>query len=557
MSRPDNSQADSLDRAFLSTEFDVICIGGGLGGLAAAVRASDLGMSVLVLERADFVGGGAAYSGGLCWVPGRSDHEPPDSVEAADAYLDYVQGARDCDEELRRAVLESARDAVDYFTDAGIPLEVVPGNPDVYYPHAPGSTATGRMLECAVGGESLGLWRQQLLPSPHYRIGLRHSEFFDDSRAQAETAELLSARQAEDFLTMGSGLAGAFVRAALIERSVACLTGHRVIGLVSRQGRVAGVTAEGVDGQVTFTARRGVLIAAGGYGWSPDAADLEGLPDFVEAGPPSISGDNVTLAESVGAGIVRGGGPQFSMGAYLEGEERHPGSDEPLCVQLFDVMGMPHNLIVNRRGQRFGNESYYVGINEALKRWDALGRHWENFPCYLILDDRFRQSYRLGNLAPGLPYPDDIVRAQTLEELATLVGIDDTALAETLDRFNQYADRGEDPDFGRGSLHFIRRRYGDQSHRPNANLGALREPPFYAIALRLLGTGMCTFGLQTDSQGQVLRRDGSAVAGLYATGNAVATTEFRGYVTGYANTRNMTMAYQAANAMMAEDPSER
>lgn len=556
MPRPDRGDADATDRDLSSTVFDVICIGGGLGGLAAGMRASDLGLSVLVLERADFVGGGAAYSGGLCWVPGRSDDEPADSVEAADAYLGYVQGARESDEGLRRAVLESARDAVDYFTSAGIPLEVVPGNPDVYYPHAPGSTASGRMLECAVAGRTLGEWRKRLLPSPHYRIGLRHSEFFDGSRDQAETAEMLAGRQAEDFLTMGSGLAGAFVRAALVERSVVCLPGHRVTELVSREGRVSGVIAEGPSGRVAYTARRGVLIAAGGYGWSPEAADLEGLPDFVEAGPPSISGDNVTLAESVGAGIVRGSGPQFSMGAHLPGEDRHPGSDDPLCVQLFDVMGMPHNLVVNQRGQRFGNESYYVGINEALKRWDAVDKRWENFPCYLILDDRFRQTYRLGNLAPGLPYPDGIVRADTPEALAALIGVDSPALAETIERFNQYADRGEDPDFGRGSLHFIRRRYGDQSHQPNANLGALREPPFYAISLRLLGTGMCTFGLQTDSHGRVLRRDGSAVAGLYATGNAVATTEFRGYVTGYANTRNMTMAYQAANAIMAERPSE-
>jgi 3-oxosteroid 1-dehydrogenase len=59
---------------------------------------------------------------------------------------------------------------------------------------------------------------------------------------------------------------------------------------------------------------------------------------------------------------------------------------------------------------------------------------------------------------------------------------------------------------------------------------------------------MCTFGISTDEEGRVLRRDGTSVPGLFATGNAAATSEFRGYVTGYANSRNFAMAYAAMNA---------
>lgn len=532
-------------------EFDVVCVGGGLGGLAAALSAQAHGLSALVLEKSSYVGGGAAYSGGLCWAPGLDGTVPPDTLAAGCEYLEYVQGDRESDQPLRQSMLRSIRDAVRFYRDAGVPLQVVPGNPDVYHPQAPGSTASGRMLECAVEGDSLGMWRARLMPSPHYRIGLRHSEMFDATSTSDQTAALLSARQAADMLTMGAGLAGAFVRASLVDGTASCLTEQRVTRLVTEAGRVVGVATEGPGGTARYGARRGVVLATGGYGWSPAAADLEGLPDFAEASPPSISGDHLLLAESVGAGMVRGGGPQFSMGAQIDVAATHPGTEEVLFQQLFDVMGLPHTLVVNRSGLRFGDESYYVGINEALRRWDAVQKRWENFPCYLVVDDRFRRSYRLGSLEPGAPYPTHIARAADLRGLAAALGIDGEALAQTVEVFNHSAERGEDPAFGRGSLPFVRRRYGDPTHAPNANLGPVSEPPFYGLPLRLLGTGMCTFGLRTDADGRVLRRDGSAVAGLHATGNAVATTEFRGYVTGYANSRNLAMAHQSVRALLA------
>jgi hypothetical protein len=413
------------------------------------------------------------------------------------------------------------------------------------------------MLECAVEGARLQQLRSRLSPCPHYRIGLRHRELFDGTRPRRQIETLFVERQRDDFLTMGAGLAAAFVRAALLGHDVDWIVGHRVERLVERSGRVSGVRVVDTDGgpgerESEFVARRGVLLATGGYGWADFAADLEGLPDFVEAGPPSIRGDHLHLAEAVGATVVRGGGPQFSMGAQIQSADVHSGTRTPLYSQLFDVMGLPHTLVVNRAGRRFGDESYYVGINSALARWEPAGRRWENFPCYLVVDERFRKTYRLATLPAGADYPESIARADTLEALADLIGIDGKALVDTVTEFNANAVLGIDPAFGRGSKAFVRRRYGDPKHQPNPNLGPVAEPPFHALALRLLGTGMCTFGLRTDADARVLRRDGTPVPGLFATGNAVATTEFRGYVTGYANTRNITMAYRAGCAVSAD-----
>lgn len=535
--------------------YDVICIGAGLGGLAAAVRARALGLSVLLLEASPFIGGGAAYSGGLCWIPGLSEG---DSIEAGAAYLAYAEGEHGfADEDLRLGVLAAIRDAARFYGGAGIPLDVVPGNPDVFYPQAPGSVAAGRMFEAALAGEALGDWRARLMPSPHYRIGLTHHEFYGPDLDATQQAALLEKRRAEDFLTFGPGLTGAFARAALADGNVPCLTGHRVRCLLADGGRVTGVEAEVKAGTgtgagtgsetVRFTARRAVLIATGGYGWADDAADLEGLPDFVDAGPPSIAGDHLALATALGAAMVRGNGPQFCLGATVDDRQLHPGTDRVLCRQLFDVLGMPHTLVVNRDGRRFGDESYYVGINEALRAWDPLGKRWSNFPCFLIFDEQYRRKYAATGLGPGDGYLDHVTRADSLAALAAKIGVDGR-LDSTVARFNDNALRGEDPDFSRGASAFVRRRYGDRAHLPNANLGPVSEPPFYALPLRLLGTGMCTFGLSTDADARVLRRDGSAVEGLFATGNAVATTEFRNYVTGYANSRNFAMAWAAMNA---------
>lgn len=530
----------------LEHEVDVVIVGGGLGGLAGAVSAASAGLSVVILEKSRWIGGGAAYSGGLCWIPGLEG----DSLTAAHDYIRYAQGERSFDEGLLEGVLWAMADAAVHYRVCGVGLEVVPDNPDVYYPQAPGSVSSGRMWECVQEGGDLGLWRRAILPTPHYRIGMRHSELFQAGLTDEKRETLFAERGQQDLLTMGPGLAGSFAHAALVRFGVPCVTETEVLSLVMDNHRVAGVHAKDPRGVVEWRARRGVLLATGGYGWSSDARDLEGMPDLVEAGPPSITGDHLRLAGSVGAAIARAGDPQFSMGARILETDKHPGTDVPLHLQMFDVMGKPHSLVVNRHGDRFGDESYYVGINEAVRAWDAIAKEWTNFPCYLIIDDQFRTKYALGSVPAGQEYPSSIVRADSLEELAEILGVPPRSLCDTVSRFNAFAAQGHDADFGRGGSAFIRRRYGDADHAPNANLGEVEKPPFYGIPLRPLGFGICSLGLVTDRGGRVQRRDGEAIEGLYATGNAVATTEFRGYVTGYANSRNMAMAHASVQSMI-------
>lgn len=534
----------------MSADYDVICIGGGLGGLAAAVRAHDLGARVLVLERSDLVGGVAAYSGGFCWV-GANHLDPAgtDTLEATEEYLDHVQGpGRPVDRAARRAYLEAAVEATRWFTDAGVPLTLIRSAADLYEPCA-GSTEQGRLIECAVPGADLGKWRPRLRPSVYYRTGVTRDEIYHDLAGDVGARLALAAeREAVDLLTHGLGLAAGFVREALVRRGVECRLEHRVTHLLTTGDRVTGVVVDGPDGPVEFYASRGVLIAVGGYGNSPDAAELEDVPELIEAAPPVVTGDGLTLAQAVGATVVRGADPFVVLGARFE-ERIHPGSKEPLYSQLLENLGFPHSIIVNRDGRRFGDESYYGALIRGLRTFDPRRKDWTNFPCWLVFDETFRLSYPLGPYSPAAHYPDTVLRFDSLDELAAATGIDADGLVDTVARFNDFADRGEDLDFARGSLPFARKAYGDPRYA-NPNLGPLLTAPFHAVPLHVLGVGLCSLGLAIDGSAQVLRRDGSAIAGLYATGNAAATRELKGYVTGLANARNYTYAYCAVNDML-------
>lgn len=543
--RGDGSRAEAA-----VAEYDVVCVGGGLGGLAAAVRAHDLGARVLVLERSDLIGGVAAYSGGFCWVGANHlDPAATDTLDATEDYLDHVQGeGRPVDRRLRRDYLESAVEATRYFVEAGVPLSLIRDAADLYAP-CDGSTTQGRLLECAVSGAELQGWRHRLRPSVYYRTGVTRDEIYHVLAGDVAARLALAAeRQEQDLLTHGVGLVGGFAREALVRRGVECRLEHRVTALRRCGDRVTGVVAEGPDGTVEVSAARGVLIAVGGYGNSTDAAELEDVPELIEASPPVVTGDGLTLGQSVGATVVRGADPFVVLGAHFE-QQTHPGTDEPLFTQLLENLGFPHSIIVNRDGRRFGDESYYGALIRGLRTFDSRRKAWANFPCWLVFDESFHQSYPLGPYPPTVGYPPQVLSFDTLTELAVAMGIDEDGLAQTVEQFNRFAADGADAEFGRGSLPFARQAYGDPRY-PNPNLGSVVTAPFHALPLHVLGVGLCSLGLAIDSDARVLRRDGSAIEGLYATGNAAATRELKGYVTGLANARNYTYAYCAVNAML-------
>ena len=529
-------------------ECDLLCIGGGLGGLAAALRAADAGLEALIVEKSPLIGGVAAYSGGVVWVGNNHLQRSAgleDSATDATRYLRWV--ARDAgafDEDLLATFVRRAPEAVEYFSGLGVAFQST-GLGDQYHPDAPGSVPGGRILEVTVDGDALGPWRDRCRSSPHFRLlGLTHDEVRragGDLVAGDVLAELHRQRREGNFWTWGPGLSAAFAAAALVQRGVPILLEARCVELVRSRDRVSGAVVEVGGERWEVRARRGVLIATGSYGNAPYAADLEGLPEVFEASPPVLDGDALALVEPTGAARARAG-QAFTIFGYESPTEHHPGTDRPLHRELSRALGLPHAIVVNRTGRRFGDESFYGFLLQAVKQRDAGGQ-FPNYPCYLIGDNRYRTRYRLGDAAD---WPAGLAQAPQLADLAVSLGIDPGGLITEVAAFNDAADEGNDPAFGRGTLAYSRLRAGDPNQSPNPNLGSLREPPFWGLPLKLLGTGIYSTGLRINGNAQVLREDRRPIDGLYATGNAAAYTEQPAYVGGLANARAFTYAYLAA-----------
>ena len=142
-------------------------------------------------------------------------------------------------------------------------------------------------------------------------------------------------------------------------------------------------------------------------------------------------------------------------------------------------------------------------------------------------------------------------RADTPRALGALLGVDGARLEATVQRFNEFARRGEDPDFGRGTAAWSATYAGDLTHQPNANLGPVERGPFYGV--RLVPSGISSTGVLTTGQGQVVHVRGHAIPGLYASGNAAAYADYGvGYQAGLSLARGMTFSYLAVKHMLQE-----
>jgi hypothetical protein len=142
---------------------------------------------------------------------------------------------------------------------------------------------------------------------------------------------------------------------------------------------------------------------------------------------------------------------------------------------------------------------------------------------YLVCDRRFLWAYGLGRIRPftlrlkRYVKSGELIEAPSVDALAAAIGVETAALSRTVNDYNAHARMGLDPEFGRGTS-IYQRHLGDPNHSPNPCVAPIERPPFYALRIYPADLGTA-IGLRTDAHARVLRKDGTAIAGLYACGN--------------------------------------
>ncbi len=543
-------------------EFDVVAIGSGAGGLSAAITAHEYGASAVVIEKSDKAGGVTALSMGEVWVAGnhlaRADGIA-DSIEAGFGYLRTLSMGYGNDLAILNKVVH-ARHALAYFEKTiGLRMEVIKDCPDYYYKHNDHAVAEGRMLECApFPGCELGDWQHRTRLSPQMPYGMTHHDIFSaggSANMMKWDFAKMGERLSKDERCLGPGLAAYFVKGAL-DRGIPLWLESSAEELIADGERVIGVRVRQTDGDIFVKANKAVVVAVSSYERRQDYNRTMGQQ--LELGSmlfSTIDGANFRLAGPLGARVAKV--PDItSLGFTVPGEEDEEGF--PLWRTALSALGQPHTLVVNRKGKRFGNEAFYRSFYYKIDQIEGSDQHHPNFPCWVIMDSQGREKYPFVSITPDQDWPEGFgVVADTLDELAERIGVDKAGLAETISRFNTFAEKGVDDDFGRGSHPWSQWMCGDPFHKPNANLGTLAKGPFYAVELkRMGGTGIPSSGLLTDQHSRVIGWDDKPIAGLYAAGNSAARMETGAVMqSGVSNARGMTYGWLAARHACG-DPSK-
>jgi 3-oxosteroid 1-dehydrogenase len=537
----------------LESEADVVVVGSGSSGCAAALAFHDHGFRTILLEKGALAGGGTAYSSGGIWIPANHFEREAgieDSKEEGAEYLRFLGAGYQVEENVR-SYIENGPPALEYFTRLGLKFHVIRNVPDIYFGMAPGAKKEGRMIEIDLfPAYELGSWREKVLTSPFtltratfdeaVKWGGRGSYKGWDPAVQEQ-------RQKEDMRALGAGLVAAFVKALLI-RDIPIFLNSPAERLVMTGNRITGLIATLDGGEQHISVRHAVVLAAGGYEGNPELVrSFEDIPGLRNMFPDTLTGDALIMGAEIGAKVRLI--PRLLTVFLGYDVPAHDGRPAMFRNAGTSELPQPHSIIVNKTGRRFGDEAFFQKLQNGLREFDVPTHSYPNLPCFWIFDSQYASKYSFSGLPIG-HIPDFVVRGQTIEQLAQGLSIDGVGLRAEIQRFNQFVAKGNDDDFGRGSESWSKSYSGDLTN-PNPNLGTLEKPPFYGI--RLHPSGVSSAGLFTDEIGQVMNQRGQPIDGLYALANCSAGVEYGvGYQAGLTLGKGMIFAYVAAKRLRAK-----
>ena len=431
------------DAAVTKTEetkdVDVVIVGAGGAGMSAAITAQQAGKTVLVLEKMPYVGGNTTKASGGMNAAGTKKqaeaiaHATDEKIKATiedstveNFIADTMKSGHDINNpDLVRTMAENSSDAIDWLESIGAPL--------------PEIAATGSTVHMYL-------------------------------------------HEPEDGSAVGEYLVKSF-SAKIEELNIPILLDTKATELISKDGQVVGVKAEGETANYTINAKA-VILATGGFGANEELycsfrPDLKGT---VTTNAPGATGDGIIMAQALGADLVD-----------IEQIQLHPTVYQETGLLVSERVRSNGAILVNLEGNRFVNDLLGRDIVSAAELQQP------EYCSYIVYDSQYAdQSLYKKYVSNGIT-----VTGETLEALAAEMGFDAAATAnfvETVGKWNDACNNGAEDEFGR-----------------NNGLIALEKAPFYAIKIAP-GIHHTMGGLKIDTETHVINTDGEIIPGLFAAG---------------------------------------
>ena len=433
------------------SDYDFNVVGAGTAGLPCAVFGARAGARVLLLEKESEIGGTLHVSGGHMSAAGTKRQTARGIADSTESHFKDILRISNhtVREDLVRLALAHSAWLIDWLQDEG--FEFAPETPRLVYGHEPYS-----------------------VPRTYYGV--------DEARSLLKVL----ARVMQPLIESGA------ITLALNTRTKALLTDKgRVVGVqIAKGGRLESVRA-----------KRGVVLATGGFAASPELfKEIEGFP-LVSAARDHATGDGLRMARGLGAHIAGRGTYLPTFGGLPHPDDPYKAfwKDRPLLIAKERP---PYEIYVDRLGRRFiAEDEESVDLKErALMKADGL-TFFTVFDDHAVdMSDNIIVGWSKEDLRSRAGQREGVHGAATLAELARAAGIDPPGLAATVERYNGFVRDRSDPDFGRKFLP-----------------APIVKPPFYAM--RNHGISLITFaGVDVDGALRVRREDGDIVEGLYAAG---------------------------------------
>jgi len=492
----------------------VVVVGSGAAGLAGAIAAHKAGAYVTIVESTAFIGGTTSLSGGVGWFP--VNHlemagENRDSIECAQEYLESL-ALGDVDLDQTEQFIRQAGYAARWIEENSLlEWDLLP-YPDYHSEMSGGMEIGGRSLSARPVTPRSDV-AMILRPALSWRAPVTHLEVMTNTI----DSHVIAQRKAEGTVTMGQALVAALLTTC-IDLGIEIHTNTLAHTLIQEDDRVVGVQCATVRGEEIF--HGSVILAHGGFERDANyARSFLRIPNPAPTGAPGALGDGLRMAMAVGAELGNMSEAWWAPTIRVPGDEI---DGAPLYRLLLSERSRPGSIMVDSYGHRFVNESQnYNDVGRSLQSFDAGSYSFDRAQSWLVFDKKYRDSYLVGPVQPSDPDPEFFLKGNTTTDLANAMGVSPKNFNSTIEKFNTDALAGVDAQFSRGESSYDRALGDPTSAHPN--LRPLLFGPFYAVQVHA-GTLGTKGGPRIDPEGRVRSATGGVIEGLFAAGNASASS---------------------------------